>query len=105
MRTVKRRWVSLNARRTGHGYGIVIDDTDDPLTNLRFADDILLVAQSQADASKMLSDLAKEASTYGLEIHFEKIKVLTTQQIALASLRGDRTRQLPTLQLQFLDFD
>ena len=80
MRTVKRRWVSLNARRTGHGYGIVIDSLYDPLTNLRFADDILLVAQSRADASKMLGDLANEALTYGLEINFAKTKVLTTQQ-------------------------
>lgn len=34
----------LNTRRTGAYYGLIIDDPKDPLTNLRFADDVLLLA-------------------------------------------------------------
>ena len=41
---------------TGSYYGIVIDDERDVLSNLRFADDVLLFAQTLADAQKMVAD-------------------------------------------------
>ena len=66
---VKQRWITLNERRNGSGYGIDIDSPGGPLTSLRFADDILLVSQSRSDVPKMLSDLAKEAEKYGLQIN------------------------------------
>ena len=40
---------------------MVIDDPLDPLTNLRFADDVLLIACSKGDVIKMISDLGREA--------------------------------------------
>ena len=55
-RTLKRRWSSLDDRRVGDFYGMVIDDPLDPLTNLRFADDVLLVASSTGDVRKMIYD-------------------------------------------------
>ena len=67
-------------RRKSHCHGIVIDDVNDPLTNLRFADDIMLVAQSRSDTTKMLRDLSEAAARKGLHMHFGKTKVLTTQQ-------------------------
>ena len=56
---------------------MVIDVPDDPLTNLRFADDVLLVALSKVDIAKMISDLQPEAMKYGLEVHMGKTNVLT----------------------------
>ena len=37
-------------------------DPAEPLENLRFADDLLLIAQSMSDTRKMLADLREEAS-------------------------------------------
>ena len=92
MTNIKASWIKLNARRTGRGYVIIIDNLDDPLTNLRFADDILLVSQSRSDGSKMLVDLSKEAASHGLHINLEKTKVLTTEQhggdVAAIRLQG-----------------
>ena len=46
------------------------------LTNLRFADDVLLVAESAAKLQEMLADLADAAAQVGLELHFGKTKVI-----------------------------
>ena len=47
------------------------------LTNLRFADDVVLVASSQRDISKMISDLKQHAARFVLRIHMGKTAVLT----------------------------
>ena len=77
-RRLKARWSKLNTRRVGSYYGIVIDDPLDPLTNLRFADDVLLTATSRTDLRKMIADLEREALTFGLKMHAGKTKILTT---------------------------
>jgi hypothetical protein len=76
-RKLKLKWKSLNAQRKGHYYGIVIDDPSDPMTNLRFADDVLLFGGSKSDIGKMIVDLKIEAKKYGLALHIGKTKVLT----------------------------
>jgi hypothetical protein len=62
---LKNKWQKLNTRRTGAYYGMIIDDPKDPLTNLRFADDVLLFASSKADIRRMIVDLKAEAIKYG----------------------------------------
>ena len=47
------------------------------LTNLRFADDVVLIEQSKGDITKMLNDFSKYAAEYGLQINFDKTKILT----------------------------
>jgi len=76
-RRLKARWNQLNKRRSGQYFGMVIDDPLDPLTNLRFADDVLLVACSRGDVGKMIADLAREAGKFGLKLHMGKTRVLT----------------------------
>ena len=76
-RSLKQRWRHLNSRRSGTYYGVVIDDPADPLTNLLFADDVVLVATCQKDISKMIVDLDKNAAKFGLKIHMGKTAVLT----------------------------
>ena len=51
----------MNTRRKCGYCGMAIDHETDPLTSLRFADDIVLVAGSRSDVTKMLGDLQKEA--------------------------------------------
>ena len=47
------------------------------LTNLRFADDVLLAARSKADIIKMLKDFAQDSEKCGLKLNYGKTKVMT----------------------------
>ena len=49
----------------------------DRLTNLRFADDVVLIASSLSEARRMLEDLVMAARSRGLEIHPKKTKVMS----------------------------
>lgn len=49
---LKLGWGALNKRRSSQYYGVVVDDPESHLYNLRFADDILLIAQCRADAKE-----------------------------------------------------
>ena len=77
-RRLKKRWHQLNQRRTGPFYGIVIDSELEPLSNLRFADDVILLASSRSDTKKMIIDLKNAAAQYGLIINWSKTKAMTT---------------------------
>ena len=79
--TLKKRWNDLNRKRQGKYYGLVIDLPDDPLTSLRFADDVVLIATSRADITKMIRDLSVEAAKYGLKVHAGKTVVLTNTSL------------------------
>ena len=48
-----------------------------PLIDLRFADDILLVATSLKHISSMIGDLSTEAGKVGLQLHPDKTKILS----------------------------
>ena len=76
MRNLQNTWRTANSRRSGLPFGLHVD-AGDTLTNLRFADDVLLFASSRADIQKMLTHFKKEASKYGLKMHAGKTKVLT----------------------------
>ena len=67
----------LSRRRRGTGYGVDCENSDGRLTNLRFADDIVLFAVSKGDVIKMLRDLKHEAAKYGLKVHFGKTEIFT----------------------------
>ena len=60
-RTLKGRWDSLNKKRKDLYYGMVIDSAAVPLINLRYADDVMLVASSQSDVINMIDDVVKAA--------------------------------------------
>ena len=46
------------------------------LTNLRFADDVLLFAPSFHSISEMIADMNEEANKHGLQLHPDKTKIL-----------------------------
>ena len=75
-RKLKKKWAQLNEKRSGSFFGMVVDDESESLTNLRFADDVLLVASSISDAKKMLTHLASAAAEYGLKLNASKTVVL-----------------------------
>ena len=43
---------------------------------MRFADDVLLVAQSKSDLAKMLTHFTERSAQYGLKLNYDKTKVL-----------------------------
>jgi hypothetical protein len=68
---------SIQADWRRKGFGIAIGaGPEDRLCNLRFADDIILLATSRSQLKQMLGDLSAAAITVGLELHMGKTKVL-----------------------------
>eukprot|EP00973_Karenia_brevis_P081242 11263927-Karenia_brevis.AAC.1 len=60
------------------GYGIKFSIHDQlSLTNLRFADDVLLLATSRSHLVKMIEELLVATHSVGLEVHTGKTKILT----------------------------
>ena len=55
------------------------DQAEDPLSNLRFADDVLLFATSLEQLQKMLREFKKSTPRVGLKIHPGKTKILSNQ--------------------------
>ena len=70
-KTLKQRW-SLKK------YGICLGHTTSThLTNLRFADDVLLFATTLPQLTTMLNDLHDVAGHYGLQLHPDKTVILS----------------------------
>ena len=69
MRKVKEKWKA-------RGYGIQLEcSVGLALTNLRFADDILLTARSLPQIKQMLIDVVEASAEVGLTLHPEKTKI------------------------------
>ena len=74
LKEVTQRWQKKK------GMGIYLSDHDhDCLTNLRFADDVLLFATSKEQLQKMLYEFKESTEKVGLRIHPGKTKVLSNQ--------------------------
>ena len=62
------------------GMGIYLSDNDhDCLTNMRFADDVLLFASSKEQLQRMLCEFKRSTEKVGLRIHPGKTKILSNQ--------------------------
>ena len=71
MREVKPEWAKKR-------WGLQLGHTEHTiLTSLSFADDVLLVATSLSQLTKMLSQFSEAASKRGLELHQDKTKFLS----------------------------
>eukprot|EP00973_Karenia_brevis_P040552 5608375-Karenia_brevis.AAC.1 len=71
--TLKEKWARANMRRIGSPFGLFVDGSD-TLTNLRFADDVVMFATSRGDMRKMLAHLLEESAKFGLKMHMGKTK-------------------------------
>ena len=71
-----QRW----QKRKGMGKNLS-DNGHDCLTNLRFADDVLLLASFKEQLRKMLYEFKKSTEKVGLRIHPEKTKILSNPSI------------------------
>ena len=68
-----RRW---KARLGQHG--VLLDTERERLTNLRYADDLLIFGKSLAEAVEMVEILTHELTRAGLIINWAKTKILST---------------------------
>ena len=69
-KTLKQRWLPRQ-------HGIRLGHTNiTRLTNLRFADDVLLFATTLPQLTKMLNDLHEVAGRCGLELHPDKTVIM-----------------------------
>ena len=59
------------------GFGVKVGQAQRSMTNLRYADDILIVGRSLHQVATMLSELIAAVSPVGLHIHPKKTKVLS----------------------------
>ena len=68
----------LQAAWQEKGWGVPVEnEAGCRLTNLRFADDILILASSRRQLQHMMQDLIDAAHEGGLSIHLGKTKVLS----------------------------
>ena len=56
-------------------YGLCVGEAH--LTNLRFADDIVLIAKSTGEPQQMMNDLTRESSRVGLNVNKAKTKIMS----------------------------
>ena len=62
--------------------GLKLSVQGDLLSNLRFADDVVLFAHRVDHVEQMVEDLAQTSARYGLKLNFSKTKVLTWDALA-----------------------
>ena len=58
------------------------------LNHLRFADDIVLVSNSQDEFREMIMELDKKSKKAGMEMNFEKTKILGIKEEAMEIKTG-----------------
>ena len=71
--------------------GIYLSDQDrDCLTNLRFADDVMLFATSKGQMQAMMCEFKEATKKVGLTIHPNKTKILSSE----SSMNPDTRRYM-----------
>jgi len=69
---------SWKQKLLNHGLALTTDTNTKRLTNIRFADDLLLFGKSMAEAIEMMEMLVDTFRLYGLELNVKKTKMLST---------------------------
>ena len=64
---------------SSHGFALVPSSSAERLTNVRYADDILLLAKSLPEALQMLESIAAILKTFGLDLNASKTRILTSE--------------------------
>ncbi|WP_337242217.1 reverse transcriptase domain-containing protein, partial [Proteus faecis] len=62
--------------------GCGININGEYITHLRFADDIVVMAESLEDLSTMLNDLNEVSRQVGLEMNMDKTKIMSNVHVA-----------------------
>lgn len=81
------------------GKGINIDG--EYLNHLRFADDIIIIAENMGDARQMLTELTSTSSYIGLHINFQKTKFMTNL-VASSNMEIERNEVKQVYEYKYL---
>ena len=100
LRKLKEKWAR-------NKWGLKMGDYAhaDVLQNLRFADDILLVARSLPQVRGMLGDLSREAALVGLNLHFGKTKILANTGVRRGINRENNTVDIAGQEVEVVPLD
>jgi len=77
-----------NCKYLGNGINV----NGDKLTNLKFADDVVLIAESAIELANALGDVAGRAGEAGLEINSQKTFIMTNSTKTKISLSGSELK-------------
>ena len=83
--------------------GIRVSFAGAHLTNLRFADDVILFGTSLKPVQRMLREVRDESARVGLELHPDKTKILHNQRHRRSRARPEYVSD-PTMQVEILPF-
>ena len=76
---LEKMMAAVKSRISDKKYGIQMGTSDSSrITNLRFADDVLLFGRSLPQVTHMLEEVYREAQACGLQLHPEKTKIITS---------------------------
>ena len=70
------------------GYGIQIDD-DQKISNLRFPDDIVLIAKNHSELQNMIMELHEQSGKVGLKMNQGKTKVMLSKLTPTTNIQID----------------
>ena len=77
--------------------GLGININGEYLTNLRFADDIVVLAETMDDLGTMLNDLSRVSQQVGLKMNMDKTKIMSNTHVVPTPLKvGDSTLEVVT---------
>ena len=63
------------------------------INNLRYADDTILMEESEEELQSLLIKVKKESEKAGLKLHIQKTKIMASGPITSCKQRGEQLKQ------------
>ena len=63
------------------------------INNLRYADDTILMAQSEEELKSLLMKVKEESEKAGLKLNFKKTKIMASDPITSWQIEGEKWNQ------------
>ena len=67
------------------------------VNNLRYADDIILMAESEEELKRLLMKVKEESEKVGLKLNIQETKIMASGPIASWEIDGESVKQCQTL--------
>ena len=79
-------WITINAELDETQAGIKIAGRN--INNLRYADDITLMAESEEELKSLLMQVKEESEQVGLKLNIQKTKIMASDPITSWQIDG-----------------
>ena len=73
---------------------VKIIDIGRNINNLRYADDIILIAESEEELKSLLMKVKKESENVGLKLNIQKMKIMESGPITSWEIDGETVKTL-----------